>query len=53
MLEFEAFYKKHGETVTQHILDVWERREGRQPSVIASLEERWDAFLQATASVAA
>lgn len=48
MLDFEVFYKKHGENFIWDILNQWERDFRVQHPRPMSLEERWEHFINAT-----
>lgn len=48
MLDFETFYKKHGENFIWDILHIWERDNRVQHTCSMTLEQRWDRFLRAT-----
>jgi hypothetical protein len=52
MLDFNMYLARHGEVGVQTIIEQIERREGIASSVetALTLEERWNAVMQATAS---
>ncbi len=45
MLDFETFYKKHGENFMWDVLHIWERDNRIQHPRPMTLEERWAHFL--------
>jgi len=48
MDQFEKFMSTHGETVTQAIIDNWEKSRGIKNHLPVPLEERWKRFLKET-----
>jgi hypothetical protein len=52
MLDFNMYLARHGEVGVQTIIEQIERREGIASSfeTALTLEERWNAVMQATAS---
>ncbi|NCC03476.1 MAG: hypothetical protein EOM37_05435 [Proteobacteria bacterium] len=48
MLDFETFYKNHGENFIWDILHIWERDNRMGHPCSMTLEERWDRFLRST-----
>ena len=47
MPHFDNFVARHGEVVTQAILENLERAEGMRPEKMMSLEERWQRLMLA------
>ncbi|MDD3287585.1 MAG: hypothetical protein PHX43_01075 [Alphaproteobacteria bacterium] len=53
MSEFEkAFLDRHGEIGVLPIIENWERSRGIRNNGMVPFEDRWMAFLQATAPIA-
>ncbi|MEJ0063310.1 MAG: hypothetical protein WDO70_08945 [Alphaproteobacteria bacterium] len=48
---FSQFLARHSEPAITAIIENWERREGIHPAIEASLEERWNALMQASGSL--
>ena len=50
MLNFDQYVMRHGEFGVQAIVERLERYEGIRACINTSLEERWNALMQASAS---
>lgn len=46
----QEFLNRHGEIGVLYILENWERLQGIKNKSLSSIEDRWVAFMRATAS---